>query len=364
MYEENQDISFTKKDQFYSELLFRSRLINDLGLDIFTKNLNKELTEQYIKFLEGARETIQSFLTQMTIKEKTFLTHDITMNQLLEIKHLLTKSQYNLVKNNKTIKSLQDIYNEIDEEQHFYYEIWDDIYNYLIDSEEAFTKWSKIQYCSKDKINKQSYIADLNEIILDIYDSVEKVIEYLRLSNKLNKYKNRLVQYFMDSNPEPVIYNQKLRFAVSRFVYPNKIINFQIDLNDSLKDQKENLEQLYKEYHNKSIKDFKFIDNDNIQRTNHTSNMSRRNIYDMFFAFDAFLYGASINDITTLLYENNDNTEKIISEKTVEKYIENIKNLLFKQAFKELAAGRPVIFTEYSKPSFKKCEKAQTIPRI
>jgi len=49
----------------------------------------------------------------MATKEKKFLTDNITMNQLLQVKHLLTKSQYNLVKNSNAIELAQHIYNDI-----------------------------------------------------------------------------------------------------------------------------------------------------------------------------------------------------------------------------------------------------------
>ncbi|RLA77784.1 MAG: hypothetical protein DRG78_16590 [Epsilonproteobacteria bacterium] len=172
------------------------------------------------------------------------------------------------------------------------------------------------------------------------------------------------MQYFIDSNPKSVIYNQKNLFTVAQFIYPNQIINFQIDLNDSLKDQKKDLEQLYEEYHNESITDFKFMIKDGIKQINHTPYISKRNIYDMFFAFDAFLYGASINNIATILYVNNDTVKPIINDKTVRKYIDTIKSLLSKQSFRDKLTGRNVIAPEYDTASSKVCGELQTIARI
>lgn len=362
LYKEGYDNSFTKKDRFYNELSLRNSFIDGLGLDIYAQILDKELTERYIHMLEGFRESTQSIFNAILSKEKTFLTVDTTMNQLLRIEHLLTKSQYNLVVTNKTMKSMQHIYNDIDKEQHFYYEIWDDLYDYFINSEKCFNKWRELQYCNEDIINKKSYIADLDEIILDIFSSVQNVIEYLTESKKFNKYKDRLMQYFIDTDPKTVFYNKKF-ISMHKSVYPNKVIYFQIDLNDSLMDQTKNLELLYKDYHNNISTDYKFMFEHKVTLTNHQSNKYRGDMYHMFFAFDAFLLGASINDITTILHINNNNN-RVINVKTVRKHINRVKTLLLNQTFKKDLSGREIIISKDPQGSCSVADKNQTIARI
>lgn len=359
-YEHNINTNINKKSQSFIELNLRSKLIKELKINIEKNNskrlmpiiYDREIKKKYLLYLKAEHDYEMSIINTDLCKhiydtkdddissvKNIFKVEKLSMSKLLKIEYLLTKEQYD-----ETLKITQAelpsyelskyaslIKDQIDEKQIFYYEIWDRIYSYMLNSEEEFKKWSKTECGNVENYNKKRYKYDLNTIIRDLFTDVKMVVKYLELSGDLNQYRDKLIEYFKYNQPNLTYVSINLENNTSQYYYPNKIINFKIDLNDSLQGLQNDLSSIYKEYDKHSKFNFLFK-NKKIILDFSEKIEKKKNFQIMLFAFDAYLVGATVTSISTVLQAYGDPTATK-EDKSVRSYIKYIHNILTKPTF-------------------------------
>ena len=341
-----------EKNAYYLELSIRDEAIKELKIDMNKPFFNKNST---LKDIEEATTKTKQYLYYIYSEQEwrykknddnQFEIKPLSMHELLKIRHLLTKKQYDLITNydddyNPTI--LECLY-DIDDKQHLYYNIWNDIYDYFLNTQEEFINYSKSEY-GMTIGNKNRYLSDLISIIDDIFLNIEKVIEYLDKSNNLDKYRADLISCFKYSEPISTIQENSQNNNISNYYYPNKVINFKIDLNNSYKEIVYEIKMLQEEFEKKELLNLDLLHKKETLSIKHETDIIRNkgmpiNIYDKLFLFDATLFGLKSDTIATELHYYVDNSKySLPDKKTIEKHINDVKEMLINQNYIQHAVG-------------------------
>ena len=133
--------------------------------------------------------------------------------------------------------------------------------------------------------NKNRYLSHVLSIIDDIFLDVEKVIEYLDKSNNLDKYRSELISCFKYSEPTSTIRDISQNDNISNYYYPNKVINFKIDLNNSYKEIIYEIKMLQEEFEKKELLNLDLLHKKETLSIKHETDIIRNkgipiNIYD------------------------------------------------------------------------------------
>jgi len=341
-----------EKNAYYLELSIRDEAIKELKIDMNKPFFNKNST---LKDIEEATTKTKQYLYYIYSEQEwrykknddnQFEIKPLSMHELLKIRHLLTKKQYDLITNydgdyNPTI--LECLY-DIDDKQHLYYNIWNDIYDYFLGSQEEFINYCKSEY-GMAKENKNRYSSHVISVVNDIFLDVEKVIEYLNKSNNLDKYRAELISCFKYNEPTPTIQDICQNDNIANYYYPNKVVNFKIDLNNSYKEIVYEIKMLQEEFEKKELLNLDLLHKKETLSIKHETDIIRNkgmpiNIYDKLFIFDATLFGLKSDTIATELHYYVDNSKySLPDKKTIEKHINDVKEMLINQNYIQHAVG-------------------------
>ncbi|MFA5454781.1 MAG: hypothetical protein WC272_05630 [Sulfurimonas sp.] len=341
-----------EKNAYYLELSIRDEAIKELEIDI-----NKPFFDEKsaLKDIEKATTKAKEYLYYIYSAQKwrykknddnQFEIKPLSMHELLKIRHLLTKNQYDLITNyngDYNLAILKCLY-DIDDKQHLYYNIWNDIYDYFLNSQEEFINYCKNAYGMAIK-NKNRYSSHVLAIIDDIFLDVEKVIEYLDKSNNLDKYRTELISCFKYNEPTSTIQDISQNDNISNYYYPNKVINFKIDLNNSYKEIIYEIKMLQEEFEKKELLNLDLLHKKETLSIKHETDIIRSkgipiNIYDKLFLFDATLFGLKSDTVAPDLHYYVDNSKySLPDKKTIEKHVNDVKEMLTNQNYIQHAVG-------------------------
>lgn len=343
-----------EKNAYYLELSIRDEAIKELEIDINKPFFDEKSTlEDIEKATIKAKEYLYYIYSEQEWRYKNnddnqFEIKPLSMHELLKIRHLLTKNQYDLITNydgNYNPVIIESLF-DIDDKQHFYYDIWNDIYDYLLNSEEEFINYCKNEYGMIIE-NKNRYSSDLISIVDDIFLDIEKVIEYLNKSNNLDKYRAELISWFKYNEPISTIQDINQNDNISNYYYPNKIINFRIDLNNSYKEIIYEVKMLQEEFEKKELLNLDLLHKKETLSIKHETDIARNrgmsiNIFDKLFLFDATLFGLNNDTIAPDLHgysDNSNNKYSLLDEKTIKNHVNTIKEMLTDQNYIQHATG-------------------------
>lgn len=343
-----------EKNAYYLELSIRDEAIRELKIDINKPFFDKNSTPEDVKrTINKVKEYLYYIYSEQKLRynkndDNQFEIKPLSMHELLKIRHLLTKKQYDLITKydgNYNPAILNCLY-DISDKQHLYYSIWNDIYNYFLNSDEEFINYCKSEY-GMTIGNKNRYSSDLTSIIDDIFLNIEKVIEYLDKSNNLDKYRADLISCFKYSEPVSTIQQSSQNNNISNYYYPNKIINLKIDLNNSYKEIVNEIKMLQDEFEKKELLNLDLLHKKETLSIKHETDIARNrgmpiNIFDKLFLFDATLFGLNNDTIAPDLHrysDNSNNKYSLLDEKTIKNHVNTIKEMLTNQNYIQHTIG-------------------------
>lgn len=343
---------------YYSELQIRANLIKEFNIDInnILFQFNKNSTDTDSK---NTLRKVKSYLYYVSAEQENkyqkndnlFKKNPLSMHELLGIKHLLTKKQFDLITKYDTDynPAIRECYFDIDDKQYFYYEIWNDIYHYLKNSEAEYKNYCLKEYGNLlDNNNNNRYLSDLILIVDNIFLDIEKVIFYLNEAQCLTKYKLKLIDYFKYYQPLTSIQATSAKDDISDNYYPNRIINYKINLNNSLDAINQDVENLYYEFQNKNLLDIDLLYQKNLKKTTHETQIKRNrsaklSFIDKLYIFDAKLFGLTNEQIIEQLFlyyvGDEKHTNQAFKSSTISKHYEDIKKLLINDTYIEYITG-------------------------
>jgi len=244
--------------RYYYELYirlstFRSLEISEEFQDYFhlsTKASEVDIEERKI----NAEAYIRSIEVYQSKKFEKFQLIPISLRKLmgLDTRNLVSKRQFDILTNKneqyEQSPTTSSLYLEIEQNQFTYYEILETIRNYLINSTEEFENFCLNEY-GEVIDNKCRYLHEyvdsrVNEISLNFKD----IILYLKKAGTFSKFKDCLLSYFEWNRPISTIKNINIDYDIAMNTYPNKIINYVFNLNDSIDVIIDDIKELKKEF--------------------------------------------------------------------------------------------------------------------
>lgn len=315
-----------------------------LEADIRERQIN---ADQYIHHIEVCQKEFYR-------KSDEFQLIPISLRKLmgLDTRNLVSKRQFDILTNEdeKYEKNLTttSLYHEIEQSQFDYYEILEEIRNYFINSTEEFEKYCLSEY-GEVYDNKSRYLHEhvdsrVNEISLNFKDT----ILYLKKAGVLEKFKDRLLDYFKWNKPIATIKNTSLDNDIAMNTYPNKVINYVFNLNDSMDKITDDIEKLKNKFLKEDLLDIDLLHKKDQLNIKHESQIvsNRATMHNMktkLFIFDAKVLGFPnsyiVENLATACEYDSKWINQNIKDSTIKKFYNEVLDLIKDDNLIEKATG-------------------------